>query len=300
MISRRRLVIQGASVIAGATLAGCLDSTDSPDENAGDAGTTETTDHPFAVEEFVYTTRRARRLGEYTPRPDKTYRDREKIWIYIELSNVTPVESGPHLDSTWELLSPSGEVLVSTEESMTIPDGSLEELPNEAFVTQGIDTTAFEIPTSGEYTLNVTLTDRGSGETIDLSRSLTIRKFEFETVAFTDGEPSFDDYDRKPNRTYTRGEDVWVYTEVVNAPVDDSGRARLVYQFEVEPPEGEPWRPDDTTEEWERVQEDEILVYSRAFATYEDDPAGEYTMTISITDRTEGTRIQTTETFTLD
>lgn len=300
MVTRRRLLVQGASVIAGATLAGCLGETDSPEENADGDDTTDQAAHSFTDEQFVYTTRRARRLGEYTPHPDETYLDREKIWIYIEVSNVTPVDSGPHLDTTWELLTPSGEVVVSTEEAVTVQGDSLSAVPNEAFVTQGIDTTKFEIPTSGEYTVRVTLTDRGSGETVELSRSLTIRKFEFETVAFTDGQPSFDDYDRKPDRTYARGEDVWVYTEVVNTPVDSSGRATLVYQLEVETPEGDTWRLDDTTEEWERVQADELLVYSRAFETYEDDPAGEYILTLTVTDRTGGKRIQTTETFTLE
>ena len=303
MVTRRRLLIHSGSVVAGATLAGCLGETDSPDETDetdGSDDTADPADHPFSVEQFAYTTRRARRLGENTPRSDKIYRDREKVWLYIELSNVTPVDSGPHLDTTWELLDPSGEVVISTEQPVTIQEGALEPLPNKAFVTQGIDTTAFEIPTSGEYTIHVTLTDRGSGETVELSRSLTIRQFAFETIAFTDGQPSFDEYDRKPNRTYARGEDVWVYTEVVNAPVDDSGRARLTYQFEVETPDGDTWRLDDTTEEWERVQADDILVYSKAFQTYEDDPAGEYILTLSVTDRTDGKRIRTTEAFRLD
>jgi hypothetical protein len=213
---------------------------------------------------------------------------------------VTPVESGPHLDTTWELRGPDGSVVVSAEQAVTIPEGSLGALPNEAFVTQGIDTSAVEIPTAGEYTLDVTLTDRGSGETVELSRSLTIRKFEFETVAFTAGEPSVDDYERQPNRTYARGETVWAYTEVVDAPVDDAGRATLVYQFDVETPDGEEWRLDDATETWERVQQDDVLVFSRGIETYEDDPTGEYSLTISVTDKTTGRRIQRSTTFTLE
>lgn len=300
MVTRRGLLLQSASVVAGATLAGCLGDADSPGETDAGDDTADRADHPFGVEQFVYTKHRARRLGEYTSRPDNTYHDREKIWLYIELSNVTPVDSGPHLDTTWELLDPSGEAVVSTEEAVTVREDSLTALPNEAFVTQGIDMRAFEIPTSGEYTIDVTLTDRGSDETVDLSRSLTIRQFEFETIVFTDGEPSFDEYDRQPNRTYARGEDVWVYTEVVNAPVDSSGLARLAYQFEVETPAGDTWQIDETIEEWERVQPDDILVYSKAFQTYADDPAGEYTMTISVIDRTERKQIRTTESFRLD
>ncbi|AGN02431.1 hypothetical protein L593_12460 [Salinarchaeum sp. Harcht-Bsk1] len=263
-------------------------------DDAGAAG------HPFDVQAFEFTRRRARHFDDYTPQPDATYRARDTVWIYVEVSNVTPVASGPELDSSWEFVSPSGEVVLSTEQPLRFQAGTLGELPNEGFVTQGIDLTAADLPTSGEYTVRMTLTERERDDVVEASNTVSIHMFEFETVAFTDGEPAGDGYDPKPGRTYARGEDVWVYTQVGYAPTDDSGRAVLRYQFDVEAPDGETWNVDDAVEEWERVQEDDLLIYARAFVTSTDDPAGEYTMTITVSDVNGGARIETTETFGLE
>lgn len=292
-LTRRRLLIHGTSIAGGAVLAGCLGD----DGGSGDDAPAE---HHFGVERFEFTTRRARRIGEYTPQPAATYRERDTVWIYVEVSNVTPVASGPELDSFWEFVGPGGEVLVSSEEPLTFQEGTLGEVPNEGFVTQGIHLTTVDPLTSGEYTVRLTLTERASGEVVEQSHSVSIHVFEFETVAFAQGEPSGDGYDPAPDRTYARGEEVWVYTRVAHAPVDDSGSATLVYQFDVEAPDGETWAVADATEEWERVQDDDLLVYAKAFRTYDDDPAGEYSMTITVSDGNGGDRIETTETFSLE
>lgn len=76
-----------------------------------------------------------------------------------------------------------------------------------------------------------------------------------------------------------------------------SGKAILEYTFEVVPPTGEPWEPSQKINRWERVGDDEVLVYWREFIVYEDDPTGEYQVTITIEDRVEGRQIGTTETF---
>ena len=275
--------------------------TDEPFTLENGDGSGEQAEHEFGVEKFVYTTDRARAFGEYTPNTEEVYRDGETVWMYIEVSNVTPVPGGPRLTSEWTLLGPDGEEVVSREESVRFPD-SLGELPNEGFLTQGIDTSRFELPASGEYTTKVTLTDRKSGESVELSRPVTLHTLQFDAVVFTDGEPDgVDEYDVKPDATYAPGEDVWLYTEVSNAPVDDSGKAILKYVFEVVPPEGDPWDPIETRNKWERVQDDEYLVYWRGFRMYEDDPTGEYQVTVTVDDRvTRNKQIQTTETFVVE
>lgn len=134
--------------------------------------------------------------------------------------------------------------------------------------------------------------------TDDEGRASLEYTFRTDTPVFTDGEPrDVDDYEEKPAATYASGEYVWLYTEVVNAPTDDSGKATLEYTFEVVPPTGEPWEPSQKINRWERVQDDEALIYWREFTMYEDDPKGAYEVTLTIEDRVSGRQIQTTETF---
>lgn len=316
MLSRRNALVAGGSLLALPALSGCLgdDATDDPDdrdrddtdpdENGDPADDDEPVDdYEFGVGGIVYTTERARAFGEYTPHAEEVYRDGETIWLYLEVTNVTPPEedgpAGPDLDTEWALLGPDGEEIVSTEETARFPEDAIGALPNEGFVTQGIETAHIELPASGEYTVTATITDRRSGESIERSRPVTIRTLEFDAVVFTDGEPTgVDEYVEKPDATYAQGEAVWVYTEVTNPPVDDSGKAVLEYIFEVEPPVGEPWEPIQTTNRWERVEDDEFLVYWRGFNMFEDDPTGPYEMTITVDDKvTRTAQIQTTETF---
>jgi len=287
-------------------------------ENGRDTGTGRETEHrgrtdrgsdtvpdyeqyTFDVQTFAFTTERARRFGEYTEQPDATFTGGEIVWIYVELSNVTPV-GGPNLTIHVEFVSPDGEVLGSNEDVVDIPDGQLEALPNEAFVTEGIDTSAFNLPSSGEYTTNVSITDRRSGESVEVSRPVTLRLFEFDSVVFTDGEPeAFEEHEAKEGATYTAGEeDVWFYVAVRNAQVDDSGKAVLEYTFDVEAPDGSTWEQITRNERWERVEPGKTLYYGQALATFEDDPLGTYELTITVRDKVADYRIRTKETFTLD
>lgn len=314
MYTRRTFIVTTGSAATLAALSGCLDDEEEAetengeDEPADDDTADDETDreerdddHTFGVDRFVYTTSRVREHGQYTPQPDGTYAGGEMVWLYLELSNVSPVPDGPHLDTSWEVVGPDGAELASIEEGVEVPAERFEEPPNEVFVTQGIDTSVFENLTSGEYTTHVTLTDNGSGETVETSESFWLEIFEFDTVVFTDGEPSgFDEYEEKPDATYDRGEAVWLYLGVRNTPVDGAGTATLEYTFDVETPAGDRWDRITRTEEWERVQDDEILVIFEPFATYEDDPSGEYKMTITVEDQAHGNRLETIETFTLE
>lgn len=305
MVSRRHVLIGGGIQLGAVALAGCMDAEftvgDDDDTDAtGDNDTDET--HAFSVDRFVYTTDRVEEYGEYSIQPNETYGDREQIWIYLELANVTPVASGPHLETTWEVAGPDGAKLVSSDESPRIPEEQLDDLPNEAFVTQGIDTSAIDMPGSGEYTTTVTLTDVGSGQTDTVSRPFTFERFEFETVVFTDGEPDWpDDYEEAADSTYTVGDPVWILVTVQNVPTDSSGTATLQYTFEVETPDGQTWDPvHERTETWSRVGGDEILMIGQRFETFEDDTPGTYEMTITVKDQQEGRRLQTTEQFVLE
>lgn len=293
MVTRRRLLAVSGSIGVG-VLAGCLGDGDADDETSTPKA------HDFAHDELVFTTERAADFGEYTPVDEATYRVGDHIWIYIEVENVTPQAEGDHLETVWELSAPDGAVLERSEESLRLPE-SLEEPPNSAYITQGIFTGVIEIEQSGEHTIDVTITDVGSGESVSVSEVLTIERLAFDTVVFTDGEPrGFDDYDEAPDATYDRGETVWVYTAVEHVPVDDADNAELEYTFEVTDPDGEQWEPIEHLDSWEDVAPDDILARWQPFATYSEDPLGTYELTITIEDGVAGHVIESTETFELE
>lgn len=125
--------------------------------------------------------------------------------------------------------------------------------------------------------------------------------FEFETVAFTDGQPEgYEEYDEQPDNTYTIGETVWILVAVHNVPTDEDGAATLEYTFDVETPDGGSWDKEDREERWEDVEPGNILIIWEGFSTFEEDPPGEYELTITVEEQAEGETIRTTETFTLE
>ena len=125
-------------------------------------------------------------------------------------------------------------------------------------------------------------------------------EFAFEQVVFTDGEQNGDgEYDERADATYARGEEVWLHVEVGYPPLDGDDTAVLEYTFDVEAPDGDRWEPVTRTETWDDVG-DEVLIVGQSFATYEDDAAGEYELTITVEDQVDGERLTRTETFTLE
>lgn len=125
-------------------------------------------------------------------------------------------------------------------------------------------------------------------------------EFSFEDVALIEGEPAgVGEYTEQPDATYGLGDDVWIYVEVVGAPTDDDGTARLEYTFETETPDGEEWEPVEREEEWSDADGD-LLMIGQSIETFEDDEPGDYDLTIIVDDQVDGERLTTTETFTLE
>ncbi|MDR5673973.1 hypothetical protein AArcCO_1299 [Halalkaliarchaeum sp. AArc-CO] len=304
MNTRRAFVVKGGVVVGATVGAGCLsDPAGDPEaEEPEDNGPEEDEERPpFSIDRFAFTSTRAEGHGEYTAQPDDRYEVGEMVWVYLEASNVSPDADEPQLDSQWTILAPDGTELAAIEEPISIPQATLGELPNEVYVTQGFDTGKLDVPEAGEYTLEVTLTDRESDQTASISRPFRLVQFEFERVVFTDGEPDgMDDYDPQPNDTYAVGDTIWLLVRVHHVPVDSAGTARLVYTFEIDAPDGSTWDVDDREEHWERVGEHHILAIWEAISTFEDDPPGEYELTLTVEDQVHGEAIRTTETFTLE
>ena len=303
--TRREFLVRGGAAAGATVLAGCLsDSSDDPEaEQPEENGPAEDEDDrpPFSIDRFAFTTTRAEGHGEYTAQPDDRYEAGEMVWLYLEASNVSPDADEPQFDSQWTVLAPDGSELASIEEPISIPEGTIGELPNEVYVTQGIDTGKLDVPESGEYTIEVTLTDRGSGQTASIARHFRLVQFEFERVVFTNGEPEgMDDYVEQSDDTYAVGDTIWLLVRVHNVPVDSAGTARLVYRFKIEAPDGSTWEVDDREETWDRVGEHHILAIWEGFATFEEDPPGEYELTLTVEDQIHGETIRTSETFALE
>lgn len=107
-------------------------------------------------------------------------------------------------------------------------------------------------------------------------------QFGLDSLLFVADEPEgFEQYTEQPDGTYTVGETVWIYVGVSSPPVAPDGSTTLTYTFEVETPPGDRWEPIERTEEWARVRDEELLVIWEGLSTFDDDPPGEYRVTVS-------------------
>lgn len=286
MQTRRSLLAGG--VAAGATaLAGCSASFEFGDEDPP----------PFAVDRLAFTSDRVEEYGGDDPRQGPTYTRGELIWMYVELANVTP-EDEADIDLTVELFDPEGAIVAENDQAVSID--RLEEPPNEAFVTEGIDTAVLELADPGEYEVSVTVSERATGTVETVDGTVTLEQFSLPTIAFAatlPDDPS-DDLREQPAATYDPGEDVIVYTELEGAPIDRDRTARLTYTYEVTDPEGGRWET-TTVDETDEDAGFKTLRQWQAFRTFPDDPAGEHRVTVSVEDRVLGATVESTDTFEL-
>lgn len=302
--TRRHLLAAGASV-AAASAAGCtfdfdFDLGDTPEDDPADAEPDDEQADPEDDESVTemglttveYTTDRATGFGEYTTQPDAAYDIDTMVWLYIELENVTPRE-GPELDTEWTVTGPTGEEVASVSDSVAVD--RLEPLPNEAFLTQGLNADVFAGP-PGEYTLTVRVEDIDSGVERVATTTFTLVGFGFYTVTMTDGEPQdIDQYDEQTT-PYERGDQVWVYIETAGHEVDDTDTARLTYDIAVTDPDGNTWATAEDEEVWDNAAGLYLAVW-QGFETEADDAAGEYTVDVSVKDVIGGTTIDEQTTF---
>jgi hypothetical protein len=136
-----------------------------------------------------------------------------------------------------------------------------------------------------------------------LSESGDGGEFRLDRVVFSDENPGeYDSYTDVPEvTTFVTGDHVWLLVAVRGAPTNDDGTAALAFTFRTVTPDGSTWDPViEREEEWENVEEtDSLLVWER-FATYQEDPPGEYEMQITVEDAGGEQRLQQTETFELE
>lgn len=296
--TRRQLLAAGAAIGAAST-AGCFDFDfevgDVPDDADEPADEDDTADDEpenddpageMRLSGIEYTTDRATGFGEYTVQPDAEYDRDAMVWLYIELENVTPQE-GPELETEWTVTDPVGDEVAAVTEPVAVAE--LEPLPNEAFLTQGLDGSFFG-DRPGEYTLTVRIEDRGSGVERVATTTFTLVGFGFYMLTMTETEPrGIDRYDRR-TEPYEQGDDVWVYIETTDHEIDDTDTARLKYEITITDPDDEPWATVEDEEVWEEAADTYLAIW-RGFDTDADDTLGEYTVTVTVTDDIGGETI---------
>lgn len=136
-----------------------------------------------------------------------------------------------------------------------------------------------------------------------LSGSDTNGEFEIDRIAFSSENPeNVDSYeDVEDVRTFVIDESFWVLVATAYVPTDDDGKASLAYTFRTDTPDGSTWEPvHERTEEWEDVEQTDVLIIWERFSTFPEDPPGEYEMRIAVESQVEEKRLRSNEIFELE
>lgn len=298
----RRQLIAGGATVSTAALAGCtldFEFTTGGDENGenGEGENEEDEDYPFGIDEMLYTTERAEAFGDYNERTDGVFTGGESIYFYWEVSNVREANGDPiHLE--YEIAGPDEEQLLSPEQEIEIPD--LGDPPNDVFVSDGIDTAELEWYDPGDYSVDVTMTELATDESATASEPFTIESMRIDAIGFGDAETDEPHEHLLDDPVYNRGdENVYVVPQVLGAPVDTNGDATIEVTFNVENPGGDTWEPivDSYTFEDAGYR---VLMPTREYDTFDEDPVGEYEITVAIEEQITGEQYTDSMTATFE
>jgi hypothetical protein len=143
---------------------------DGTDGDDGDDGTAQ----DLAIKHIRFVEDRPLAYRDYTEVPDATYERGEIVWIYFEGSNVTTEDAGDgqvQLDVTLEMdvTNPNGKMHSFTEE---VDQPIAESMVEEQFYFWNFNP---EAPAStGDYTVELRLTDDVTGDTADAEVTFTV------------------------------------------------------------------------------------------------------------------------------
>ena len=276
MVNRRELLAGGIAASTTA-LAGCTFDfefgTGDPDND--DNGENQT----FAIDEMRFTTERAQAFGDYDERSDGIFIGGEDVYFYWEVSNVRAA-NGDAIKLEYSITGPDGGEQLSPEQDISIDD--LADSPRDVFVTDGIETADLELYEPGDYEVDVTMTELATDDTDTITESFTIEEVRIDNVVFGDAEADAPTENILDEPVYQRGEEsVFIIPEVLGAPVDATGEAVLDVTFSVEDPDGTMWETSESTYVWEDAGF-QVLMPTREYQTFDDDPTGEYEVSIDV------------------
>lgn len=285
MIDRRELLAGGIAASTTA-LAGCTF-----DFEFG----TDDDDQTFAIDEMRFTTERAQAFGDYDERTDGIFTGGEHVYFYWELSNVRAA-NGDAIQLAYTITGPDGEERLSPEQDISIDD--LSDSPADVFVTDGVETADLDWYESGDYEVDVTMTELATDDTDTITESFTIEEMRIDTVTFVEGQTR----EEKDAPVYQRGEEyVQFDTEILGAQVDGDDSTELEITFDITDPNDDLWESDTVTQTWDDAGF-RRLIYERDYETFDNDPVGEYEMEIHIEEQITGEQYadSTTVTFELE
>ena len=155
MVSRRRFLIGGGTVLGTTGVAGCGGLLSSGGE--------------FQFEEVTFTDGKPTGVGEYDQQPDNAYERGENVWVYLEMGYPPTNDDGTaNLVFTFEVETPNGEAWkpVERDESWQDAEDSILLFAQE-FGTNSNDE-------AGEYEMSITVDDQVDGEQITTTATFTL------------------------------------------------------------------------------------------------------------------------------
>lgn len=133
----------------------------------------------FKITNLVFCSESPEDYMKYKEQPDATYKPGDVVWIYMNLNNVK-YKQNP--DSSYEIFipehlvvkGPKGEVLLDGNFLTEPIPFSKERDMNQVYLTNNINTIA-ELE-DGEYTVNITVTDKLSNKTASVNTKFYLKK----------------------------------------------------------------------------------------------------------------------------
>lgn len=150
MPDRTRRTVIAAGVGTLSALAGCSSS--------GDAST------EFKLTNLVFAESKPGGYGEYEEQPDATYAPTDTVWLYFEVEGISYEETDDGKKEVWvvedlTVTAPGGETIIDTEavnDHRNWPENF--DVQEKLYLTN--DITLGSDPATGEYTVDVTVTDK--------------------------------------------------------------------------------------------------------------------------------------------
>ncbi|WP_336327385.1 hypothetical protein [Halovenus sp. HT40] len=323
---RRTVLRAGGAVLAGSAIAGCLDDTDSGDneENDGEQNETEDgsqnqtdgtepeepTEESLRIQNVTFLAGQPRGYRDFETVQNATYGVTDRIRVYFEPTGfgTEPASDGDvsvDLITSISITDSAGTEVYSNDD--VLRQTFSEEDEDEYFAFW--DVSLPPESDAGEYTVTLTVEDQIRGQTAETTATFTaepVDELAIENVTFLDGQPrGYRDFDTVPGQTYAVTDPIHIYFEPTGFGTEeaDSGDLGLdmITSLVITDSRGtEVYNNSDILRQsLTEDQVDEYFAFWGATLPPGTEP-GEYNARITLEDQISGQTTETTATFTLE